>query len=135
MTNREKVLKGLECLSDENNICSKDTCPYYMFESCVPEITHDALELLKKQSQWISVEDGLPEEEINPLTMDFKEVLCFCDFGGIPRRTDVRTYKFGKRCVMEEGHFWHEGTPMDEVVTHWMPLPEPPEEVMQNDIQ
>lgn len=56
MTNREKVLKGLECLSDENNICSKDTCPYYMFESCVPEITHDALELLKEPETRITVD-------------------------------------------------------------------------------
>ena len=82
---------------------------------------------------WISVKDRLPDEEINPLTMDFKEVLCFCDFGGIPRRTDVRTYKYGKRCWMEEWHFWHEGTLMDGVVTHWMPLPEPPKEVKWDD--
>lgn len=59
MVGYEKVLKGLECLSDENNICSKNACPYYMFESCIPEISHDALELLKKQSQCTSVEEAV----------------------------------------------------------------------------
>ena len=53
MIDREKVLKGLECLSDENNICSKNICPYYIFESCVTEISHDALELLKEQEAQI----------------------------------------------------------------------------------
>lgn len=59
MIDREKVLKGLECLSDENNICSKNTCPYYMFGSCVPEISHDALELLKEQQETIELQGSL----------------------------------------------------------------------------
>ena len=144
MTNREKVLKGLECLSDENNICSKDTCPYYMFEGCVPEISHDALELLKKQPQWISVEDRLPENA--------KHLGAFCP------RYYVQT-EFG----MTEGWYnpdrgkwyvllWfiyaqpglylprfvdleHGDIPLvsDKVkVSHWMPLPEPPE-VLKHD--
>lgn len=78
--------------------------------------------------EWVSVKDRLPEEKENPLTKDFAEVVCFCDFGGIPKRTDVRTFKFGKRTWSEEGHFWDEGQLMDGVVTHWMPLPEPPKE-------
>lgn len=78
-------------------------------------------------AEWISVEDRLPEEKVNSLTHDFAEVICFCDFGGIPRRTDVRMYKFGKRSWSEEGHFWNGGQTMDGIVTHWMPLPEPPE--------
>lgn len=77
---------------------------------------------------WISVKDRLPIEKENPLTQDFAEVICYCDFGGIPKRTDVRVYKFGKRTWAEEGHFWLGGQCMDGVITHWMPLPEPPEE-------
>ena len=45
---------------------------------------------------WISVKDRLPEPKINPITMDFQEIICFCDFGGEPKRTDVRVYKYGK---------------------------------------
>ena len=70
---------------------------------------------------WISVKDRLPEERENWITRDWQHVICCCDFGGDPRRIDVRTYGFGR------GHFWHGPQIMDGVVTHWMPLPEPPE--------
>ena len=72
-------------------------------------------------TEWISVKDRLPEEKINEITMDYYHVICCCDFGGLPRRVDVRPYQFGR------GHFWHGAGIMDDVVTHWMPLPEPPE--------
>ena len=78
--------------------------------------------------EWISVKDRLPETKENPLTMDFQEVICFCDFGGRPKRTDVRTYGFGQRSWEKEPHFLHGQQIMDGVVTHWMPLPEPPKE-------
>jgi len=81
-----------------------------------------------KAPRWISVKDRLPEERINPLTQDFAEVICFCDFGGEPRRTDVRTYKFGKPTWDKDGHFLLGGQIMDGVITHWQYLPEPPKE-------
>jgi len=77
---------------------------------------------------WISVKDRLPEGKINPLTLDFNEVICFCNFGGDPKRTDVRTYKFGTRLGDTRPHFWHGPQIMDDVVTHWQNLPEPPKE-------
>lgn len=77
---------------------------------------------------WISIEDRLPEGKTNPLTLDFNEVICFCDFGGDPKRTDVRTYKFGTRIGDTRPHFWHGPQIMDGVVTHWQYLPEPPKE-------
>ena len=85
-----------------------------------------ACENEKEKERWISVKDRLPEEKENPLRLDFQEVICFCDFGGVPKRTDVRTYGFGKRHWENEPHFWHGPTMMDGVVTHWMPMPEPP---------
>ena len=75
---------------------------------------------------WISVKDRLPIEKENPLTHDFAEVICFCDFGGLPRRTDIRMYKFGKPSWETEPHFWHGPQNMDGIVTYWMPLPELP---------
>lgn len=77
----------------------------------------------QKFGNWISVKDRLPEERINPLTHDFQEVICFCDFGGRPKRTDIRTYGYGKRSWEKEPHFWHGPQIMDGIVTHWMPLP------------
>ena len=70
--------------------------------------------------EWISVNDRLPKEKENWITRNWQDVICCCDFGGEPRRIDVRTYSFGK------GHFWHGPQIMDGVVTHWMQLPEPP---------
>ena len=66
---------------------------------------------------WVSVKDRLPTETINALTRDFDEVICATVFG------DVRCYKYGHQ------HFWHGPGIMDEYVTHWMPIPEPPKEV------
>lgn len=78
--------------------------------------------------EWISVKDRLPEEKINPVTMDFQKVICCCDFGGEPKRIDVRTYGYGTPMGYKEAHFWHGPQSMDGVVTHWMLLPEPPKE-------
>ena len=116
MTDREKVMNGLECLSNENNICSKNTCPYYMFESCVPEISHDALELLKKHPQWIRVEDRLPEVG--------KVVLAF-------GTRSATTGMFQGVCKRNDRWLWKKHT--IKHVSHWMPLPEPPKEVEQDD--
>lgn len=93
----------------------------------------DFIAIAKADNGWISVKDRLPETKENPLTMDFQEVICFCDFGGRPKRTDVRTYGFGQRSWEKEPHFWHGPQIMDGVVTNWMPLPEPPKEVKQNE--
>lgn len=87
--------------------------------------------MLKGQG-WISVKDRLPEEKINPLTQDFQKVICYCDFGGEPKRTDIRTYGFGTRAWESQPHFWDGQCIMDGVITHWMSMPEPPKEA-END--
>ena len=71
---------------------------------------------------WISVKDGLPDEKQSEITHDFGYVLCATTFG------DVRAYKFGTPIGWKEPHFWNGCGNMDEYVTHWMPLPEPPKE-------
>lgn len=72
--------------------------------------------------EWISVEDRLPEEKINPKMNDFEYVLCATKFG------DVRPYKYGTAIWHTKAHFWHGAGIVDEFVTHWMPLPEPPKD-------
>ena len=47
MADREKVIKGLECLSSAE-VCNGSDCPYYDFD-CTQKIAYDALELLKEQ--------------------------------------------------------------------------------------
>ena len=72
--------------------------------------------------RWIPVTERLPEEKINQNTLDFEYVLCSTTFG------DVRPYKFGRRIGQGEPHFWNGAGYVDAYVTHWMPLPQPPEE-------
>ena len=68
--------------------------------------TVDAAEVLR--SQWISVTDGLPESE--------EEVLVLT----VSKTGNVNVDKG----YLLNGRFVHRGS---AVVTHWMPLPEPPE--------
>ena len=77
---------------------------------------------IMSEGGWIPVEKRLPEEKENPLTHDFCEVICYCQFGGIPKADDVRVFKFGN------GHFYHGLQIMDRIVTHWQYLPELPKE-------
>jgi len=73
-------------------------------------------------SEWTSVDTARPVERENPATRDYCEVICAVDFGGKPRRRDVRVYKYGG------GHFWNGTQVMDGVVTHWAYLPELPKD-------
>lgn len=72
--------------------------------------------------EWISVEDRLPEEKINPKTYDFEYVLCATKF------RDVMPFQYGTATGDTKAHFWYGVRIVDEFVTHWMPLPEPPKE-------
>ena len=121
MTDREKTIKGLGCLADENSACHSD-CPYFTDREeggfCFRKMAHDALDLLKEQpakdtnvpSKWISVKKKLPENT---------DTVLIAHKGGV---------SFG----WYNGRYWERGANTNhrplETVTHWMPLPEPPEE-------
>ena len=73
-------------------------------------------------SEWIKIEDRIPE--------DFVDVLCWCvnEFG--------ETYEKGEKYFsLDRWCVWTDGRPPSFAtdrfygkVTHWMPLPKPPEE-------
>ena len=66
---------------------------------------------------WISVEDRLPAPG--------QYTLCFYDFPLLELWSDGRhTQMVVRQLVTTEGGRW-----ADEGVTHWMPLPDPPEGV------
>ena len=61
MTNREKVIKGLECCREmDGHACQK--CPYISdcnnMSAGIPHLASDALELLKEQQETISSFQG-----------------------------------------------------------------------------
>lgn len=71
-------------------------------------------------SEWISVKDKLPENNVT--------VLAYCE--------KTKKYFIGNaiyRCFSDGVYWRHEGArgamyTVTSKVTHWMPLPEPPEE-------
>ena len=80
---------------------------------CVNELLADVLELLKAQPKWIPVKERLPDKEeswFNPKGMYIRN-----QSGGFDRFPEWRTTD----CYEDES-LYH--------VTHWMPMPKPPEE-------
>ncbi len=69
--------------------------------------------------RWIPVEERLPEYGVRVLETDMYEE---DDCTGIWTREEDKDDADG--CWHDEHDWWHA---LDEV-THWMPLPEPPEE-------
>ena len=78
----------------------------------------EAREIIRKHTDdgWIPVEERLPEEKINPVSMDFYEYQVTAKFGNTK---DVRHYKYGK------GHWWHGAGIVDKYVVAWKENPEP----------
>lgn len=79
MTDREKVIKGIECCLTLDSSCGE--CPYYSYEDiqeldCERNLRHDALALLKEHGEQIKNRDKSLEkarEEIKWLREMLKE--------------------------------------------------------------
>lgn len=155
MIDRERVIKGLQCCvrSDSEAECPTE-CPYYRkcWEDDYPDgklalsLHKDTLELLREQpakdtnvlGKWISVKNRMPAETHS---MFFK-------LYGTPKWRDAMwkeesdnvlvaiSFEDGSQFVTsgytQDGK-WHTGISkiLPYTVTHWMQLPEPPEEVKQ----
>lgn len=72
------------------------------------------------RSEWISVKERLPKDE--------RSVLAYYGFGrdGVPNSDMMFTGVLSYFCFDPEPHWQHASH--NVVVTHWMPLPEPPKE-------
>ena len=114
MKTPNEIKKGLECCNTYNGCqnCHYDDKVDKGWGCCVQR-NADALayirELEAKVPKWISVKASMPEEA--------DEVLVFCR-NGETTWTNL-AHRVGKQ-------WWRAGVPM-LYVTHWMPLPEPPE--------
>jgi len=134
MTDREKVIKGLELCGYQEGMPQCDSCPYDG-KQCWKRLKTDALALLKAQEpHWISVEDGLPQE---------RDTIFAKLYGTDKWRNgmflkvsdDVRVVKVfrdGTKRVHHDhtvdGRWDSERKGLDVYghVTHWMPNPELP---------
>ena len=67
-----------------------------------------------EQPKWISIKDKLPEAGVEVLTRDA--------YGNLRNRS-LYVFNNATRVVV----FWPDGLVPGKHITHWMPLPEPPE--------
>lgn len=113
ITDREKVLKELGYLSEMlfQQYQFVHDADYYGALRTVD----DAIDMLKAQPKWISVEEKLPDKDGRYLVCDGGDVLeAQFYLTGQLRRPEWSTTD-----CYESEDLYH--------VTHWMPLPEPPE--------
>ncbi len=95
----------------------------------VESIILQALQSIKTESGWTSVEDRLPELTEND--MECKDVLCLVNWDGIEQKvlnyicSDGESGKF----YLSHGNIFKNLT---DFVTHWMPLHEPPQYKKEN---
>lgn len=125
MKKPEETKKALAlCVNANSYNYPCDECPYVEEDEGCKNMMEDALALIQKLEaqvpKWISVEDRLPEAKLAVLAYGRRHI----------RKTETTelpaphvAYTRGE----DEGWFtWDYG---DYVyVSHWMPLPEPPEE-------
>lgn len=79
---------------------------------------------LSKQSEWISVEERLPEPNEECLVSARVGDRVVIDLGEIVQYWNGRTNEYGFMWMITND--WDEGEGCE--ITHWMPLPEPPKE-------
>ena len=124
MKTPDEIKKGLECCGVRGKCHS---CPYESpgTADCVGKLLTDALaytqQLEAQVPKWISVEERLPEDDVDVLVyaVGNNEISCVA----------MTSYTHHMHGYNIEGwrspwqYFFYE-----RKITHWMPLPEPPEE-------
>lgn len=115
MKTPDEIKKGLECCNRRTTLVYEkcDDCPYHGEEECMRKMELDALAYIRqleaKVPKWISVKDRLPE---------YGRYLVLTRKGNAGPKAHTATYN----------HMgWWTHANFGEI-THWMPLPVPPEE-------
>lgn len=95
-----------------------------LISQCFGRPLDEVLDLIRTKQEWISVDDRLPDKELNEFRNGNENLLYPC-------------LVFIKHSFLSNGYInkaWYMGSKfveqntddITEVVTHWMPLPEPP---------
>lgn len=122
MTDKE-IIRALRCC--EKEVCADGgLCPLFSDADCIVHLGEAAIDLIErltaenavlreKVPQWISVEERRPEPGKRVLATDGV-------FVGEAYRTSADTWRRYDGIAMRDC--------IGSIVTHWMPLPEAPEE-------
>ena len=139
MTEREKVIKGLECClnTSEFEECTEN-CPYCTKELgegvCSENMMRDALSLLKAQEpNWISVDERLPERGIMVLTAIYgTDVIMPMDGETMEEAVERCLHRPARVSIgfVDQDGYWCGADGWPEVIQpkYWMEMPEPPKE-------
>lgn len=130
---RAEAIKRCDRYNEEwANARANDVEPFIVYNQNLDDLFYMAGKALREQeqSQWISVKERLPEES-------GQYIVC-CDDSGCPYGEGIWYESGVVVCAQVDVGInggvcweWNEnGTlyDLEGVVTHWMPLPEPPEE-------
>lgn len=123
MTDRE-IIRALRICSRRTDVQTCRECPLFDNEDCMGDMTIGAADLIErltaenaalreKVPRWISVDDRRPKPGTRVLATDGV-------FVGEAYRTSADTWRRYDGIAMRDC--------IGSVVTHWMPLPEAPEE-------
>ena len=103
------------CDPEKNTVCKKSSCKTLCFHTTFPEFADALAETPAPQLRWIPVEERLPEDRSDVLVVAYWHERWGVYMGWCaPERAEWSVHiGIGDR--------------NDVAVTHWMPLPEPPE--------
>lgn len=126
MKTPEEIKKGLECCAKASEEACKH-CPYSKgcerFEA--GNLYRDALayitQLEARDTKWISVEDRLPEDDVNVI------VYAVSNNGGYTIVVTFHTHTLYGLNIEGWASPWQYFT-RNYTITHWMPIPEMPKE-------
>lgn len=130
MRTPDEIKKGLECCiletDDTSPVDHFRACPYQPTGLCFRTLLEDALTYIQQLEthlpKWISVEERLPEDNLNVLVYAIgnneNSVIAMTSY-----THNMYGYNIEGWCSPWQYFFY------EYKITHWMPLPEPPKEV------